>query len=631
MRGGRRGARFGAAHGEPAGPPAGEIRRSQVVGTYGPGALVDLIDHAVVIGGLDFWSYPRDGATLARAAIQEPRLREAIVERLDRLDPPGRLSLEAPFRLPPASDPKSPGRWNGIQALEMPDWFVCQSPSCRALVRKSGLTIVRRRYVHECDDGKQSAMVPVRFVAACRNGHLEDFPWIRFTHREAPTCEAPRLQLEEGASGDFSEVRVSCGACGASQPLSRASIAELQMGCGGQRPWLGRVGREECNQGLRLLVRTASNAYFPLVESALTIPSGSPERELAERVRAVWDVLAAASPETLPAFRTIPKIAAALDGWSDAQVLAAIETVRRGEPARVEPLRTAEARRLREAPAERPGELARPGEDFFARRWVPRPATPGLPPGLARVVLVHKLREVRVQVGFSRLEALAPDLQGEFDLGVQSQRLGLDADWLPAAEIRGEGVYLELDEEAVHAWENRPEVAERDRRLQEGFRAWSHGLVAPPPYPGVRYYLLHSLSHLLLGAISLHCGYPASAIRERIYCAPHQDETPMAGILLSTGTAGAEGTLGGLVEEGRRLDRHLARALEMAALCSNDPVCGGHDPGDDPAERYLEGAACHGCLFVAEPSCERFNLYLDRALVVPTLGQAEGLAFFGGR
>lgn len=79
-----------------------------------------------------------------------------------------------------------------------------------------------------------------------------------------------------------------------------------------------------------------------------------------------------------------------------------------------------------------------------------------------------------------------------------------------------------------------------------------------------------------------------------------------------------------------RLSSLMLSAIE-AALCSNDPVCGGHDPGDDPAERYLEGAACHGCLFVAEPSCERFNLYLDRALVVPTLGQAEGLAFFGGR
>jgi hypothetical protein len=141
----------------------------------------------------------------------------------------------------------------------------------------------------------------------------------------------------------------------------------------------------------------------------------------------------------------------------------------------------------------------------------------------------------------------------------------------------------------------------------------------------VRLYLLHSLAHLLMMEVALECGYPASAIRERLYCESHKADNPMAGILLMTGTTGAEGTLGGLVEEGRRLGRHLSRAWENARLCSNDPVCAHHEPSglDD---RYLEGAACHSCLFMPECSCERFNQYLDRALVVPTLGH-EDVAF----
>ena len=233
-------------------------------------------------------------------------------------------------------------------------------------------------------------------------------------------------------------------------------------------------------------------------------------------------------------------------------------------------------------------------------------------------------------MGFNRLEPVAPDLEGEYDLGVQSQRLSLSADWLPACEIRGEGLLVELDAAAVAAWEQRPEVIARDRELQAGFKAWaaSLGPGASPIYPGIRFYLLHSLSHLLITAISLHCGYPSASLRERIYCASAESDLPMAGILLSTGTAGTEGTLGGLVEEGRRFPHHLRRALEIGALCSNDPVCGAHSPQGDFSERFLEGAACHGCLFLAEPSCERFNQFLDRALVVPTLGQDEGLAFF---
>jgi hypothetical protein len=104
----------------------------------------------------------------------------------------------------------------------------------------------------------------------------------------------------------------------------------------------------------------------------------------------------------------------------------------------------------------------------------------------------------------------------------------------------------------------------------------------------------------------------------------------MAAILLHTGTPGAEGTLGGLVEQGRRLRHHMQRAFELGTLCSNDPVCAVHEPNDS-SERYLEGAACHGCLFIAENACERWNRFLDRALVFPTIGKADDLAFFPRR
>ena len=216
---------------------------------------------------------------------------------------------------------------------------------------------------------------------------------------------------------------------------------------------------------------------------------------------------------------------------------------------------------------------------------------------------------------------------------MQSAPLSLTQNWLPASEVHGEGIFLQLDEKAVWDWERRPEVLARDRELKAGYHDWLATLnetarKKAPPFPGARFYLLHSLSHLLLTAISLECGYAASAIRERIYCAPAGAETPMAAILLSTGSPGTEGTLGGLVEQGRNLRRHLRRALRLGELCSNDPVCAGHSPQNDPSERFLEGAACHGCLFVAESSCERFNRYLDRSLVVPALGHPAGLAFF---
>jgi len=360
-----------------------------------------------------------------------------------------------------------------------------------------------------------------------------------------------------------------------------------------------------------------------LLEQAQDVP----EAELA-RIARSRNVLAALL-EALVGFPEHAVIWAGVNADPEsAEIQAAIERRKKGLRAAREPLRTAEFRQFTASKLEVPFELPPEDESFFARRV--RTKDP-LPPQVERLIVAPKLREVRAQIGFTRIEPVTPDLQGEFDLGVQSARLGLTTDWLPATEIRGEGVFLQLDEKAVAAWEKRPSVLKRARELLAGHDALARTQDKATPFPGVRFYMLHSLSHLLISAISLECGYAASAIRERIYCAGPTDPVPMAAIPLSTGTSGPEGTLGGLVDQGRVIQEHLRRAFDLGELCSNDPVCAGHSPEGDPAERWLEGAACHGCLFIAECSCEWFNRRLDRALVVPTIGHPSDLAFFGQR
>jgi hypothetical protein len=215
------------------------------------------------------------------------------------------------------------------------------------------------------------------------------------------------------------------------------------------------------------------------------------------------------------------------------------------------------------------------------------------------------------------------NLDGELDLDVRRAAIDLEVTWLPAVENRGEGFFLGFSAESVAAWMARPAVKVRVQRLAEGFAAWqkthSQGSL---PFPGGPYYMLHTLSHLLLTAISLECGYPSTSIRERVYAG-----TAGYGILLYTGSPGSEGTLGGLVKAGRDIGRHLLTALELGRLCSNDPVCAHHAPNDVHEERFLHGAACHGCLLVGETSCERRNEALDRALVVQTVDAAD-TAFF---
>ena len=226
-------------------------------------------------------------------------------------------------------------------------------------------------------------------------------------------------------------------------------------------------------------------------------------------------------------------------------------------------------------------------------------------------------------VGFTRFEPAVPDIDGELNLGVRRADLARDTTWLPATENRGEGFFLSFRREAIDAWLRRPEVQAREKQLKEGFEHWKkHHPGNEQVFPGLPYVFLHSLSHLLITAVSLECGYSASSIRERIYAGASG-----YGILLSTGTPDSEGTLGGLVAVGKRIERHLSAGLQLARLCSNDPVCAQHRPDHVQEERFLHGAACHGCLLIAETSCERRNEYLDRALVVPTV-DAVGAEFF---
>lgn len=604
-------------------PPDGTVRQGQLITTFGPGALLDLVDHAVLVGGLDFWSFDKAKGV---PVIHEPRLREAIAARLDGTDQ--KLSVEHAFRAPPIGNDQEPTKFAGVQVLEFPRWMVCQNPKCRALVRSTGLEVKGGRYWHQCTGPKPSLAVPVRFVGACRNGHITDFPWIQFAHRDFKPCAAANLTLTEGATGDFSEIIVRCS-CGAFSKLSRAMATESNPTCPGERPWLGTQGDESCAERLRLLVRTASNSYFAQSVSAISIPEKG--NEVDEAVQALWGHLLRVDAAEDLAFlrRKIPAVEAGLKRFSDADVLGAIEARRKGKPPERKPLRTAEFEQFISQPGETPGELPDVGDDFFARTAALKPPT-----GVEQVVLASKLREVRAQIGFTRLEPATPNLQGEYELGVQSAPLGLTTDWLPAVEVRGEGVFIRLDERAVQEWEKRDAVKRRGEELLAGYEQWAKQYEHAPAFPGTRFYLLHSLSHLLISAISLECGYAASALRERIYCAPANVPDagpPLAAILLSTGSPGSQGTLGGLVEQGRNLQVHLAKAFELGVLCSNDPVCAGHSPKMDLAERYLEGAACHGCLYIAECSCERFNRYLDRALVVPTIGHDPALAFFGKR
>ena len=195
--------------------------------------------------------------------------------------------------------------------------------------------------------------------------------------------------------------------------------------------------------------------------------------------------------------------------------------------------------------------------------------------------------------------------------------------WVPAAELRGEGIFIQFDEQAIQRWLAKPDVDARNRDFLRAHRAWRQARQLSDVdrgYPGLRYVLLHSFAHSLMRQFALDCGYAQASLQERIYAreATHADG-PMAGVLIYTSATDSEGTLGGLVHLGEtaNLQRHITAALASAALCTSDPTCAEHAPHQSAVA--LHGAACHSCMFAAETSCERGNRYLDRTLLAETL------------
>lgn len=590
----------------------GQVRASQVITTYGPGALIDLPRDSGIVSGLDWWP-----PTNKLVEIDEPRLSYKL-ELLTGVPAP---RLYAP---PPA--PNDPREANiGVSVWRFPEWFVVQEKSAKddPERRERSRRLVHRKSLDDKSRFEGRPVVPTRFVRACPKGHVDDLDWRGFVHGPDDGCGRQLWLDERGTSGDLAELFVRCE-CGKNRPMYEASEIELNAlgACRGRRPWLGPGTNESCKERSRLLVRTASNAYFPQVLSVLSLPDRGSDVE--KVVRELWDDLIIVENATDLAFmKKKPRIAEKLAAYTDAQVLDAMRTVKSGGVGE-RPVKQVELDAILAAPEGFDDDV--PLEPDFHVRRLPDTAWrrgTGLE-AVQAVYQLHRLREVLALAGFSRFEAVMPDINGEYDTDVERAEIQIEPTWFPAVENRGEGVFVQLRSNAVREWLGRPGVVKRLSELEAGHHSWAERRRSDRPFPGGPYVLLHTLAHLLIQTLATRAGYSASSMRERIYSEP---EAGRFGILLYTGSSDAEGTLGGLVGEGRHMWEHIDAALDAAALCSNDPICAQHSPDSDMEKRWLHGAACHGCTFVAETSCEMRNEYLDRALVTPVLGVTDA-AFF---
>lgn len=431
--------------------------------------------------------------------------------------------------------------------------------------------------------------------------------------------------FEFGPSGDVLDIMIKCHECNTSRSMSEAFDPEGQFPCPGHHPHLRRINPDGCPEPAKPILLGASNSWFPQVMSVLSIPEAGDDA-LTQLVETHWTHLKKVPSRDAVEF--VISMIPALMGYTADQVWAAIEAYQQravspGPDDDVSDLKAPEWAVFTDP------DHAPQGPDFQLTRTLP---PHGFATEFADTVRIGRLREVRALFGFNRLESNGDFTDVTFDSASRYTPLSAQPpEWLPTTEVRGEGLFLRLQEERVLEWENRPAVQALEAEFRLAHRHWRKLRHIDPPdadFPGIRYVLVHSLAHALMRQIALDCGYTAASLRERLYCRrPGDLHGPMAGFLMYTAASDSEGTLGGLVELGNPLSlgRHLHQALENLRICASDPLCAEHPPSKDG--RGIHAASCHACLFSPETSCERGNRYLDRSVLLPTLSR-DDTAFF---
>ena len=610
---------------------AGTVRLSQFILQSGPGAVLDLRAVSVVPRAFDdtLKFLFRDEEIPDKYLIHDDYLISVLKGKFPRLK--GIVKILPKMKYDPETNTSHLENQDVLVRI-FPEWVFC--PSCRRLDSLDNLRVKnadgKRIYLnnipHKCNDCFKKIkdldgtpnLVPARLVTACENGHLNDFPWIFWAHLGFRDCKISNNRKKKnshlkiyslGKSSQLKDLIVTCTSCNSRQDLGRAfesgNILE-KIKCDGRSPELGTWS--ECGLHPKPLLRGATNLYFSVIESALSIITDISVRDprlevIAPLVRGEIDTgfLKMANSvldyNNLPPFNTTEEISNLLKGDEKKDIIN---------------LRPREYLALTENLPLNSDHLIveefETSENSLHSQY------------FSRIILVKKLREIIVNTGFTRIQHVKDAfsiIDGSLnDSGVTICHVNRDkqfAEYLPGVEFSGEGILFVLDPKRLDRWKTKF----MDERASMIVRSAEDRQVSP------FFILTHSLSHALITALSEVVGYSISSLRERLYVSLSINNKELVpAILIYTAGADSEGSLGGLIRVARNnlIDNILERMNEIMYWCASDPICieTSYDGG-----QFYNHAACHACLFLPETSCELVNQYLDRVTLVGMLDRRD--------
>ncbi|AHK17955.1 DUF1998 domain-containing protein [Thalassolituus oleivorans] len=618
---------------------ANNIRIGQLIAPFGPGSLYnDQYGQSNIICGLDFWLKKTGENEISDSVRSKYLISESRLSELLKVG----FFYQPPQYIRDKDDPEISQLLVGMHRF--PRWYV---DKISGKLTQFNLDSVRGSLKPKVNKGEQ--WQPVRFIAVCEKGHISDFPWKSWS---GCTCQGnDQLFLHDAGGPDLRSVKVQCKRCHKGKDLSGAmsyklaedntSVASSGLNeksgliCSGETPWLGNIS-SSCdsnpvgaliNQSNIYMAKTISSIYLPFVgeeSRSMELSLIFQENETSLN-RAKINLELGEKSEALNSIRF--NLDGLINAFSDDQLIDALKNLSKGQTQLKQKAPAAEdtvelAYRRAEYTVLNTAHTINPDELRIVKSKLPK----SLASWFFKVHRIERLRETRVFYGFDRLIRAKRPLDGMPTTARDQlfKKAPMDEGmWLPAIKNYGEGIYLELKEEAINQWLDNQSLW-LQTRLNKDFvanMAEQYLLNVPAQLTdrnwrwAARYLLVHTLSHVLMKQLVFECGYSSAALKERLYVSS-DNKAPMAAILIYTASGDADGSLGGLVRQGQAelLEPLIRRAIDKASWCSADPVCS-EDLGGRGSQ-LANKAACHACVLLPETSCEAMNNGLDRAMLV---------------
>lgn len=571
-----------------------QIRPSQFITTYGPGAILETRSGPVVIRSMDrlFTDrglLPSDYAINDVRLTRDPRLNGS---RIVRLPANAELGLEEKQPIYPTEG--------------FPYWCLCVEhrilyqtrvgcPNCQGLLPR--------------ELQQKAGREAIRFVQACPEGHLDEIDWNYVVHGGS-NCQANRGYYRwTGGGGSLRNINIECPQCPGR--CNFGDVYSRDWRCTERYPELGgRPPQPNCPSRAEIIQRGAANLRLSVTVSALTIPP------LTTRLHNVLqDIRILNACNTLRSINALneqtfqscltslnPPLRSSelqfIQSHTWAQIEAVLDQIYSNSQPAQRSLKEEEFDSLRFAAVQGvsvpSNQMVGPSHFFELRPSDVRIINGPQNQYQLRIAPIHRLRMVVAQLGYQRINAAARMVPVTFNADGIS--------WVPGVELFGEGIFIDipgpplaLEQQRADYWTRAFQLAPADETLHPIHVWW------------------HTLSHRLIRALSVDSGYSSASIAERVFSSQDPDGVRRGGALLFTVQPGGDGTLGGLIGLVPRFERVLAAALADLNTCSNNPLC------EDCVPDGINGSACYSCLLASETSCECRNIHLDRMLLLENL------------